>query len=47
MRLSRWTKLSPTTVHSLERRAETNEEFVIPDLETEEIPDLETTRTEP
>jgi hypothetical protein len=29
-------------LHTLEQRAETDPEFVIPDLDTEEIPDLET-----
>lgn len=33
-------------LHSLDQRAETDPEFVIPDLDTEEIPDLETTGTE-
>jgi DNA invertase Pin-like site-specific DNA recombinase len=29
-------------LHALEQRAETDPEFLIPDLDTEEIPDLET-----
>jgi hypothetical protein len=33
-------------LRTLEQRAETEPEFVIPDLDTEEIPDLETTGTE-
>ena len=33
-------------LRTLEQRAETDPEFAIPDLDTEEIPDLETTRTE-
>ena len=33
-------------LRTLEQRAETDAEFVIPDLDTEEIPDLETTSTE-
>jgi DNA invertase Pin-like site-specific DNA recombinase len=33
-------------LHALEQRAETDPEFVIPDLDTEEIPDLETPKTE-
>ena len=33
-------------LHALEQRAETDPEFVIPDLDTEEIPDLETPDTE-
>ncbi len=33
-------------LRTLEQRAETDPEFVIPDLDTEEIPDLETTGTE-
>ena len=33
-------------LHALEQRAETDPEFAIPDLDTDEIPDLETTRTE-
>ena len=33
-------------LHALEQRAETDPEFVIPDLDTEEIPDLETPSTE-
>ena len=34
-------------LRSLEQRAETDPDFVIPDLEAEKIPDLETTATEP
>jgi len=30
-------------LHALEQRAETDPEFAIPDLDTEEIPDLEAT----
>jgi hypothetical protein len=33
-------------LRTLEQRAETDSEFAIPDLDTEEIPDLETTGTE-
>src|SRR4029450_10336241 len=33
-------------LHSLEQRAETDPEFVIPDLDTEEIPDPQTPTTE-
>jgi CRP-like cAMP-binding protein len=33
-------------LHALEQRAEIDPEFVIPDLDTEGIPDLETTDTE-
>ena len=33
-------------LHALEQRAETDPGFVIPDLDTEEIPDLETTGAE-
>src|SRR4029450_1367048 len=32
-----------TRLHALEQRAETDPEFVIPDLDTEGIPDLEAT----
>jgi hypothetical protein len=33
-------------LHALEQRAQTDPEFAIPDLDTDEIPDLETTGTE-
>jgi len=33
-------------LHTLEQRAETDPEFVIPNLDTEEIPDLERPKTE-
>ena len=33
-------------LHALEQRAETDPEFAIPDLDTEEIADLQTTGTE-
>jgi hypothetical protein len=33
-------------LHALEQRAETDPDFAIPDLETDEIPDLEATPTE-
>ena len=33
-------------LHALEQRAETDPEFVIPDLDTEEIPNLDATGSE-